>query len=1811
MARSTIKTADIRKNSGAFTELYNKDGMTVYATKSGKFEIHCGTTHTVAGNLEDVQEKINSLDLHTFPGSGTDVVASIRAALGNQFRLEVRSSKNEKESTLHTVEGSLESIADKMTGMTAVDVKTMTAGKRYAMGQNAFGGDYMILVPMGMGMDMGFGCCDGEAQMYEKQPYTKGMVLHGIDPKCQEVVTICIDSVYPNGSFKDTDGKVWGDDEAERMQFAAGEATAPVEEDFHEVDEALYTSEDIPSYNPVGVVKETVPMLGQLKNYDTMLSASAGVLSDFMKTCKKAAFIDRSSLNKITVTAVNEDGCATDGELSWNVRVTSPSYKRSSLISVPMVMKAGTVDLKGTFHTSTNKELPLTVEGLKAHMGSLAEDDMFRLGSKDTGFVSPSTIRADKTVDSLLKGIVAEKKVAGPTDLTPATRELVKNVNVEGYAFSKDVQALLDNLFRMEDWGADQTDEDQAARFSIEEAAEYAIGQNAPVEQAVKIFEQELKEKGITSKSITSIGSKKTAMTIKDLENDASLILVDRDMDVQDIKEHVGEDANDFDGFFVEQKDGDYVRIYGYEGSIPYSGKNVFQIVGSKKTASDFGAYCKTLTDNQVLNVIEKEREGMQNDPDREADYQAAKEEAVRRGIASKKTASTYEVNVGNIGNIACADEAEANETFNEYVEQSKSGRGRAAGESVILMKDGEPVKEHEGTQNALEASKKTAGGESYSDVMMQQEAIESSETEEEAIQKLKDMGYESTFDPDGDGRVETIEELVGRVWSLYKDPAMKEDLGLEASKKTAGGESYSDVIMQQEAIESSETEEEAVQKLKDMGYESTFSEDMGGRVETVEECVNRVWSLYKDPAMKEDLGLEASKKTAAESDSSLDILNAKTIEDMKKLVEAMGYDVDENDHVKSPGQFEAEHISTIYFHELYMNGDQGEEQLDFGEGEGINYYKLSPEEKKLFEADANEDYFALSFSSQGFIGGAFISKEDMDAALKEYEETQDSEDTGESYASKKTAAVPAPSALTTPKFECAPESSQSKDSPIKSTKAGKKTADNDQDAQIIQALADAIEKAGIEALGTDASLTTSLGEYAVFFPKKGVVAISMEQHGGYVTSYSAQECLSDLEDIEDGYFKFIGSTRQEEIDNLDNYTVPYHAMSMHGYDGRVGGDPISGVDEYAETIASRLGIDLNPTPKGPNKRSSKETIAGAPSFPAGTKVKPSQKLMDLVQKNPESRYKYLMKDFEANGGTLEVMETGTKGKGWIQVGVPGKESMTGVDRAEYLEKVATKKIAADANHVAPDFWIVGIDETQYWADDIKAKVDGIVTFYLYDANEITHLASFSGSYYLYPIVTEPYVKEGLSEEEREQVEQDIMDNADNKPDYYDESYIDSMPAGHKKQYGDMGLTAESRADGDDNNKSSYDDGIESIIDHLVGNPPYMPELMKSIEGKVSEPVVKEGSDLAPPASKATPAGADADMQNNVSAAKKTASDDGIVVGIIAFSGFDEPSQVEELVKQFGIPRNFEGEADLEAGSTIEGAVEVKSNADVMALAKALDATGKDIVMDSIGGNTWGTFAENHGSDSNVQFVKEALDVKDASKKTAGVTIIYEINKMTQKDSITEGASGDVTDFGTIDKGTAKSADDLFMQLETLTSIPKEDWFVFEDGRITGNINEDNDGLPVDGGQDDEETKRLSEEGKLYLSDYDVYIELGDGSEASVNKLVNLLGINSYDGEKPGKDFEEEGAMASKKQAMGEQNLVTEVKQALSELRSSDHAAYEILVEEYRDSMPHTGQQDILSGEKFDKWLESNAKSDFSQVVKDLLDDIKVAGGVA
>jgi hypothetical protein len=71
-----------------------------------------------------------------------------------------------------------------------------------------------------------------------------------------------------------------------------------------------------------------------------------------------------------------------------------------------------------------------------------------------------------------------------------------------------------------------------------------------------------------------------------------------------------------------------------------------------------------------------------------------------------------YDVIVGNIGYaMQTFSRAVADRSFDIYVEQSKTNYGRASGEDVTLMQDGEPIREYFGTLRSCDACGNTLDG--------------------------------------------------------------------------------------------------------------------------------------------------------------------------------------------------------------------------------------------------------------------------------------------------------------------------------------------------------------------------------------------------------------------------------------------------------------------------------------------------------------------------------------------------------------------------------------------------------------------------------------------------------------------------------------------------------------------------------------------------------------------------------------------------------------------------------------------------------------------------------------------------------------------------------------------------------------------------------------------------------------------------------------------------------------------------------------------------------------------------------------------
>jgi hypothetical protein len=72
---------------------------------------------------------------------------------------------------------------------------------------------------------------------------------------------------------------------------------------------------------------------------------------------------------------------------------------------------------------------------------------------------------------------------------------------------------------------------------------------------------------------------------------------------------------------------------------------------------------------------------------------------ATPEGGSDMGQTTRYTVLVGNIGQVLdTADHDQAVASYEEYILDSINNYGRAAGESVTLLKDGKPIREYAGT---------------------------------------------------------------------------------------------------------------------------------------------------------------------------------------------------------------------------------------------------------------------------------------------------------------------------------------------------------------------------------------------------------------------------------------------------------------------------------------------------------------------------------------------------------------------------------------------------------------------------------------------------------------------------------------------------------------------------------------------------------------------------------------------------------------------------------------------------------------------------------------------------------------------------------------------------------------------------------------------------------------------------------------------------------------------------------------------------------------------------------------------------------
>lgn len=76
---------------------------------------------------------------------------------------------------------------------------------------------------------------------------------------------------------------------------------------------------------------------------------------------------------------------------------------------------------------------------------------------------------------------------------------------------------------------------------------------------------------------------------------------------------------------------------------------------------------------------------------------------------------------------------------------------------------------------------------------------------------------------------------------------------------------------------------------------------------------------------------------------------------------------------------------------------------------------------------------------------------------------------------------------------------------------------------------------------------------------------------------------------------------------------------------------------------------------------------------------------------------------------------------------------------------------------IPPDWHLIKIDERRHWRPDIAAKATAIYTVYAFDKSSRTYLCESTPSYALWFIGHDAVPVEGLSDEEREKLDEDVL----------------------------------------------------------------------------------------------------------------------------------------------------------------------------------------------------------------------------------------------------------------------------------------------------------------------------------------------------------------------------------------------------------------------------------------------------------------------
>lgn len=151
-----------------------------------------------------------------------------------------------------------------------------------------------------------------------------------------------------------------------------------------------------------------------------------------------------------------------------------------------------------------------------------------------------------------------------------------------------------------------------------------------------------------------------------------------------------------------------------------------------------------------------------------------------------------------------------------------------------------------------------------------------------------------------------------------------------------------------------------------------------------------------------------------------------------------------------------------------------------------------------------------------------------------------------------------------------------------------------------------------------------------------------------------------------------------------------------------------------------------------------------------------------------------------------------------------------------------------------PDFWLVKIDESEYWSDSIRQRVKRIWSVYLLDTSRHTHLCELAPSYWLEFVESYAEHLPETDESEREKLSDTIADESQtcdsqdmyvHVSDFTDKRVLDRLPRNRKyhisrkgKRKEELAYQKDARKLGEQELDYEYSNLLDSIREYVHAN---------------------------------------------------------------------------------------------------------------------------------------------------------------------------------------------------------------------------------------------------------------------------------------------------------------------------------------------------------------------------------------------------------